>query len=80
MKKTINFIIWFICHSYNNIHITKTYYTELKYYDYKVYKLYYLCSLIPVWINIDNFNSLDKKKYSSYIMNSKTLTENLIYK
>jgi hypothetical protein len=79
--KTIKFILWFILHSNNQVHIIKTYYTDLKYYEYKVYKCYYICCLIPIWIKIDNFNSInDNKKYSYYVMNSNIITENLIYK
>lgn len=61
--KILKLILWFIIHKTGEYDLNKTYYKDLKYYDYKIYSRYEICCLIGFKWLINEFSSHDYYTY-----------------
>ena len=66
MKKTINLLLYILCHSTNEYYVNKLYFSTLQYYTYNVYLNYKILLLIDYKIMIKKYDSLDSK-YTNFI-------------
>lgn len=67
MKNLIQKLIWFFIHHSGEYEFNKTYYSDLKYYDYEVYEKYKIMCLISFKRLLITFDGSESLTYHNII-------------